>query len=77
MAWALNLIGVGRFSWILFGRKRLGEATGVTTGMVATACGSVAASSYVDRRASVAGVPLVIWVCFAFLLQEEVWRRNT
>ena len=69
-------MGVGRVSWILFGRKRLGEATGVTAGMVATAFGSVAASRSVDRRACLAGIPLALWVCFALGLQEEVWRRN-
>ena len=75
--WSSNLLGVGSFSWVLFGRKHLGEATGVTAGMVATAFGSVAASYSVDRRASWAGIPLALWVCFAFGLQEEIWRRNT
>ena len=65
--WGANLLGVGSFSWVLFGRKRLGEATAV---------GAVAASAAIDRRASVAGIPLALWVCFAFGLQEEVWRRN-
>ena len=74
--WGANLLGVGSFSWVLFGRKRLGEATGVTAGMLATAVGAVAASAAIDRRASVAGIPLALWVCFAFGLQEEVWRRN-
>ena len=75
--WGLNLVGVGSFSWVLFGRKRLGEATGVTAGMVATSFGSVAVSYSVDRKASLAGIPLALWVSFALVLQEEVWRRNT
>ncbi len=74
--WSLNLLGIGGFSWVLFGRKKLGEATGLTAGMVATAIGTVAASSPVDRRASLASVPLALWVCFALVLQEEIWRRN-
>ncbi len=75
-AWGLNLVGVAGFPLVMFGRKRLGEATGVTAGLVATAFGGVVAASAVDRRASLAGVPLALWVCFAFALQEEMWRRN-
>ena len=74
--WGLNLLGIAGFTWVLFGRKRLGEATGVTAAMVAAAWGSVATSWPVDRRASTAGVPLALWTCFALGLQEEVWRRN-
>ncbi len=75
--WGLNLLGIGSFTWVLFGRKRLGEATGVSAAMVATAWGGVATSWSVDRQASYAGLPLALWVCFALGLQEEVWRRNT
>ena len=75
-AWALNVLGVAGFSWVLFGRKRLGEALGVTAGMVATAAGATVTASVVDRRAAYADVPLLGWVVFAAILQEEVWRRN-
>jgi translocator protein len=75
--WGLNLLGVGGFTWVLFGRKRLGEATAVSAAMVATALGGVVASWPVDRRAATASIPLALWVCFALGLQEEVWRRNT
>ena len=74
--WGLSVMGVGGFSWVLFGRKRLDEALGVTAGMVASSAGFVAAAAPVDRKAAWAGVPLAAWVIFAFLLQEEVWRRN-
>jgi tryptophan-rich sensory protein len=74
--WSLNVLGVAGFSWVLFGRKRLGEATGVTAGMVLSALGTVAAARRVDRPAALACVPLAGWVVFAAVLQEEVWRRN-
>jgi tryptophan-rich sensory protein len=74
--WGLTVAGVGGFSWVLFGRKRLDEALGVTAGMVATSVGLVAAAEQVDRKAALASLPLAAWVSFAFLLQEEVWRRN-
>ena len=75
-AWGLNLLGVGGFSWVLFGRKRLGEALGVTAGMVATSTAAVGTAAMVDQRAAAADVPLVAWTLFATLLQEEVWRQN-
>ncbi len=75
-AWSLNLLGVAGFSWVLFGRKRLGEALGVTAGMVATSAAAVTTATLVDRKAALADLPLLGWVVFATLLQEEVWRRN-
>jgi tryptophan-rich sensory protein len=74
--WGATLMGVGGFTWVLFGRRRLGQALGVTTGMVASTAGLVATASVVDKRAAQAAAPLALWVAFAFLLQEEVWRRN-
>ena len=75
-AWSLNLLGIGGFSWVLFGRKRLDEALGVTAGMVATSAAAVATAATVDKHAAGADLPLLAWVLFATLLQEEVWRRN-
>ena len=75
-AWALNVLGVAGFSFVLFGRKRLDEALGVTVGMVASATAATVAATRVDKRAAYADVPLLAWVVFASVLQEEVWRRN-
>ena len=75
-AWSLNLLGVAGFSWVLFGRRRLGEALGVTAGMVVTASATAGTAALVDRRAAYAAAPLLAWVAFASVLQEEVWRRN-
>ena len=76
-AWSLNLLGIAGFSWVLFGRKRLDEALGVTAGMVLTSSSTVATAALVDRKAAYAAVPLLAWVAFATMLQEEVWRRNS
>jgi benzodiazapine receptor len=75
--WGLNVMGVGSFSWVLFGRKKLGEATGVSGAMLASAVGCVAAAAEVDRNAALAGLPLTLWTAFATVLQEDVWRRNS
>lgn len=74
--WSLNLLGIAGFSYVLFGRKRLDEALGVTAGMLVTSVATVATATAVDRKAAYASVPLLAWVMFATLLQEEVWRRN-
>jgi len=74
--WGLNILGVGGFSYVLFGRKRTGEALGVTAAMVATSAGLVATAAQVDKRAALASAPLSLWVIFACVLQEEVWRQN-
>ena len=76
-AWSLNLLGIAGFSWVLFGRKRLDEAFGVTAGMVLTSTATAATTALVDRKAAYASLPLVAWVAFATVLQEEVWRRNS
>jgi len=75
-AWSLNLLGVAGFSWFLFGRRRLDEALEVTAGMVVTAAATSVTAATVDRRAAYACLPLLGWVMFAAVLQEEVWRRN-
>ncbi len=76
LAWTANVLGVGGFSWVLFKRKQLDEALGVTLGMVGTSAAAIATAAVVDRRAAWADVPLFAWLLFASLLQEEVWRRN-
>lgn len=75
-AWALNLLGIGGFSYVLFGRKRLDEALEVTAAMVVSAAATTITASAVDKRAAYACLPLLGWVTFAAVLQEEVWRRN-
>lgn len=74
--WGLNVLGVGGFSYVLFGRKKLGAALGVTTAMVATSAAFVATAQKTDQKAAAAGLPLAVWTLFAAVLQEEVWRRN-
>ena len=74
--WGLNLLGVSGFSWVLFGRKRLDEATAVSLAMIGTSAAAASAASGVDKPAAWAITPLIGWVIFASVLQEEVWRRN-
>lgn len=74
--WGATCLGVGAYSWVFFGRRSIRGAVGVTGAMVVTASGLTATAATLDRRAAGAIAPLALWVTFAFLLQEEVWRRN-
>ena len=76
-AWSSNLLGIAGFSWVFFGRKQLGEALGVSSAMVVTSAATVGTAALVDRKAAYASAPLLAWVLFATVLQEEVWRRNS
>jgi benzodiazapine receptor len=75
-AWILTLFGIPAFSWRFFGERHADEALGVSATMLVSAVGLTAASSQVDQKATAASLPLIGWLIFATLLQEEVWRRN-
>ena len=74
--WALSVAGIAGYPWVFFGRKQLGESAAVVGAMLASASTYVAAAERVDRPAAALGVPLVLWIGFAGLLSEEIWRRN-
>ena len=38
--------------------------------------GYVVAARQTDEVASALGIPLVVWIAFATLLSEEIWRTN-
>lgn len=75
-SWALSVAGIAGYPWVFFGRKELGESTAVVGAMLVSASTYVVASTQVDRPAAALGIPLVLWVGFAGLLSEELWRRN-
>ncbi len=70
------MLGVGGFSWVLFGRRRTDEALGVNAAMVGSSVALVVSAAEADPPAALAALPLAAWVVFACVLQEEVWRRN-
>ena len=75
-SWALTLIGLAGYPWLFFRRKRLGESAVASASMLAAALGTAAAAREVDRPASAMTVPLLLWLGFATVLSEELWRRN-
>ena len=74
--WGGTVSGIALFPWAFFGKRDLVSSGAVTAGMLAAAGTSVAAASQVDRPAAAALSPVVAWVTFALLLNEELWRRN-
>lgn len=75
-AWGLTLLGLAGYPFLMFSEKRLGASTVASGAMLASAVGTVVAAREVDKPAAAMTVPLALWLGFATLLSEEVWRRN-
>jgi tryptophan-rich sensory protein len=74
--WAASLACIPGYSLVFFGRKRPDEGLAVSAAMLGSGLGLAATARSVDRPAAGATLPLVAWLMFATVLQEEVWRRN-
>ncbi len=75
-AWGLTLTGLAGYPWLFFRRKRLASSTAAAGAMLASATGLAYAAREVDRPAAAMTVPLLLWLGFATVLSEELWRRN-
>ena len=75
-AWALTLVGLAGYPWLFFRQKRLRSSTAASGTMLASAAGLAFAARKVDEPAAVMTVPLLLWLSFATVLSEELWRRN-
>ena len=74
--WAGNVVMIGGWSELFFGSKRLGPSAAAAAGMLASGAAFTAAAREVDGKAAATGIPLVLWLGFATVLAEEVWRLN-
>ncbi len=74
--WGLTLAGLAGYPWLFFGRKRLASSTAASGAMLASAAGLAFAARDVDEPAAAMTVPLLLWLGFATVLSEELWRRN-
>lgn len=75
-AWALTLVGLAGYPWLFFRQKRLASSAAASGAMLASAAGLTFAAREVDEPAAVMTVPLLLWLSFATVLSEELWRRN-
>jgi benzodiazapine receptor len=77
LAWlAGNVVAIGAWSRLFFGRRNLPASTLAAAAMVGTGAAYVAVARPVDKVAAAAGVPLVVWVGLATVLTAAIWRRN-
>jgi tryptophan-rich sensory protein len=75
-AWSGVLLGLAGYPWLFFRRKRLASSTVAAGGMLASAVGMAVAARDVDKPAAAMSLPLLVWLGFATVLSEELWRRN-
>ena len=74
--WLVNAATVGGWTELFFRKRRLGASAATSAAMVATGAVYVATAASVDRAAAAAGVPFVLWLGFATVLAERIWRDN-
>lgn len=75
-AWSLTLVGLAGYPWLFFRKKQLASSTVASGAMLATAAATAVAAREVDKPAAAMTVPLLLWLGFATVLSEELWRRN-
>jgi benzodiazapine receptor len=73
---ATNVVSIGGWSWLFFGRRNLAVSTLASAGLLGTSVAYVAAARKEDPTAAAQGLPLVAWVAFATVLTASIWRRN-
>lgn len=77
LAWlALNVVNIGGWSRLFFGRRNLPASTIAAAAMVGAGAAYVAQARKADTASAAAGVPFVAWVAFATVLTAAIWRRN-
>ncbi|RYF63323.1 MAG: tryptophan-rich sensory protein [Comamonadaceae bacterium] len=71
-----NVLAIGGWSRLFFGRRNLAVSTVAAAAMVGTGAAYVAQARKTDCVAATAGVPLTAWVAFATVLTAALWRLN-
>ena len=71
-----NIMAIGGWSRLFFGRKDLGASTVAAAAMVGTGAALVQQARKVDGSAARATVPFVAWVGFATVLTAAIWHLN-
>lgn len=71
-----NVLGIGGWSGLFFGKRNLPVATVASAALGIAAAASIVQTRKVDPTAAAASVPLVLWVGFATVLTAAIWRKN-
>jgi tryptophan-rich sensory protein len=74
--WTANQVGIAGWSAVFFGRRAPGWGALASAALGAGAAAYISFARHTDKVAARLGTPLMVWVAFATLLSEEIWRRN-
>lgn len=76
LAWVLNLIFNGAWSWLMFGRRQIAAALIDAFAMLATIAAFMVLAWPIDETATWLFAPYLAWVAFAAALNASLLRRN-
>ncbi len=76
IAWAINLVLNGAWSWLMFGRRRIDLALYDAVGMLVTIIAFIVLAAAATETASLLFLPYLAWVSFATALNWSILRRN-
>jgi translocator protein len=75
--WSVNILMIGGWSRLFFGRRNLAQSTVAAAAMVGSSIAYVREAQKVDKLAARAAVPLAGWVTFATILTASIWAMNS
>lgn len=71
-----NVVAIGGWSRLFFGRRNLPASTIAAAAMIGTGAAFVSTARSTDKVAAAVGVPFAVWVGCATVLTAAIWRRN-
>lgn len=75
-ALGMNLVINAGWSWIFFGKRRLGLASVVAVGLAASSADLARRAADADPKLGAALAPYPLWCSFAAVLSTDMWRLN-
>lgn len=75
-ALGLNLVLNAGWSWIFFGKRKLGLASVVAAALAASSADLARRAADADAKLGAALAPYPLWCSFAAVLSTDMWRLN-
>lgn len=75
-ALAANLVLNAGWSWVFFGKRRLGSSVLTAAALTASSADLVRRAADADRKYGAALAPYPLWCTFATVLSADIWRLN-
>jgi tryptophan-rich sensory protein len=72
----LQLAVNGIWSWLFFGQRLIGAAVIDLFVLVLLVAGTLVLFMRVNRKAGLLLIPYLSWICFAAMLNVQIWRLN-